>query len=180
MYYKSVADSDHPTYQDVVVNGFDSFNYSAPEMYDLIMANSWYPAYWEVPQNFMWINNESYYRRYIKMQNWKTYGLTVENHNFSTLSTSFSTAFKRKIPCKHGSLQGIFVEEGICRWKNINQRSVYRTPIKTVFAQRTHGCDWRKFLPRYAGRPPPKSPRGAFPIGAANSPPHEPRTDSSA
>ena len=62
------------TYQDVLVNGFDSFNYSAPEIYDLIMANSWYPAYWEIPQNFMWINNEGYYRRYIKMQNWKTYG----------------------------------------------------------------------------------------------------------
>ena len=62
------------TYQDVVVNGFDSFNYSAPEMYDLIMANSWYPAYWEIPKNFMWINNEGYYRRYIKMQNWTTDG----------------------------------------------------------------------------------------------------------
>ena len=62
------------TYQDVVVNGFDTFNYSAPEMYDLIMANSWYPAYWEIPKNFMWINNEGYYRRYIKMQNWTTDG----------------------------------------------------------------------------------------------------------
>ena len=62
------------TYQDVVVNGFDSFNYSAPEMYDLIMANSWYPAYWEIPKNFMWINNEGYYRRYIKMQNWRNNG----------------------------------------------------------------------------------------------------------
>ncbi len=62
------------TYQDVVVNGFDSFNYSAPEIYDLIMANSWYPAYWEVPQNFMWINKEGYYRRYIKMQSWRQNG----------------------------------------------------------------------------------------------------------
>lgn len=62
------------TYQDVVVNGFDSFNYSAPEMYDLIMANLWYPAYWEIPKNFMWINNEGYYRRYIKMQSWRTNG----------------------------------------------------------------------------------------------------------
>ena len=62
------------TYQDVVVNGFDTFNYSAPEMYDLIMANSWYPAYWKIPKNFMWINNEGYYRRYIKMQNWRNNG----------------------------------------------------------------------------------------------------------
>ena len=62
------------TYQDVVVNGFDTFNYSAPEMYDLIMANSWYPAYWEIPKNFMWINQDGYYRRYIKMQNWTTDG----------------------------------------------------------------------------------------------------------
>ena len=62
------------TYQDVLVNGFDTFNYSAPEMYDLIMANSWYPAYWKVPKNFMYINKDGYYRRYIFMHNWRNNG----------------------------------------------------------------------------------------------------------
>ena len=76
------------TYQDVVVNGFDSFNYSAPEMYDLIMANLWYPAYWEIPKNFMWINNEGYYRRYIKMQNWRDNG---ENDQTVTRSPNDAT-----------------------------------------------------------------------------------------
>ena len=78
------------TYQDVVVNGFDSFNYSAPEMYDLIMVNSWYPAYWEVPQNFMWINNDGYYRRYIKMQNWRDNG---ENDQTVTRSPNDATVW---------------------------------------------------------------------------------------
>ena len=76
------------TYQDVVVNGFDSFNYSAPEMYDLIMANLWYPAYWEIPKNFMWINNEGYYRRYIKMQSWRDNG---ENDQTITRSPNGAT-----------------------------------------------------------------------------------------
>ena len=78
------------TYQDVVVNGFDSFNYSAQEIYDLIMANLWYPAYWEIPQNFMWINNEGYYRRYIKMQNWRDNG---ENDQTVTRSPNGATVW---------------------------------------------------------------------------------------
>ena len=92
------------TYQDVVVNGFDSFNYSAPEMYDLIMANSWYPAYWEIPKNFMWINNEGYYRRYIKMQNWRDNGENDQTMDRSPNDATFWFTNERLINSREATI----------------------------------------------------------------------------
>lgn len=92
------------TYQDVVVNGFDSFNYSAPEMYDLIMANLWYPAYWEIPKNFMWINNEGYYRRYIKMQNWRDNGENDQTMGHSPNDATFWFTNERLINSREATI----------------------------------------------------------------------------
>lgn len=92
------------TYQDVVVNGFDTFNYSAQEMYDLIMANSWYPAYWEIPKNFMWINNEGYYRRYIKMQNWRDNGENDQTMGHSPNDATFWFTNERLINSREATI----------------------------------------------------------------------------
>ena len=92
------------TYQDVVVNGFDTFNYSAPEMYDLIMANSWYPAYWKIPKNFMWINKDGYYRRYIKMQNWRDNGENDQTMGWSPNGATFWFTNERLINSREATI----------------------------------------------------------------------------
>ena len=92
------------TYQDVIVNGFDTFNYSAQEMYDLIMANSWYPAYWEIPKNFMWINKEGYYRRYIKMQNWRDNGENDQTMGWSPNGATFWFTNERLINSREATI----------------------------------------------------------------------------
>ena len=73
-------------------------------MYDLIMANSWYPAYWKIPKNFMWINNEGYYRRYIKMQNWRDNGENDQTMGWSPYGATFWFTNERLINSREATI----------------------------------------------------------------------------